>query len=71
MRKSNRWSMVGAGVCVMAALGFAACNSTPTPPAQPAAAVDTRAADEAAIRAVDAAWTKAAEAKDVASFAAV
>jgi uncharacterized protein (TIGR02246 family) len=71
MRKSNRWSMVGAGVCVMAALGFAACNSTPTTTPTGPAAVDTRPVDEAAIRSADAAWTKAAESKDVTSFAAV
>src|SRR5947209_13553460 len=71
MTKSNRWSMVGVGVCVVAGLGFAACNSTPTPSGQPAAAVDTRPVDEAAIRSADAAWTKSAEAKDVAAFAAM
>jgi len=42
---------------------MAGCTTTPQQPAAPAA-VDTRAADEAAIRAVDAAWTKAAESKD-------
>jgi uncharacterized protein (TIGR02246 family) len=41
------------------------CNSTSTPPAQPAAAVDNRAADEAAIRAADVAWSKAAGEKDL------
>jgi uncharacterized protein (TIGR02246 family) len=70
MTKFNRWSMSALRMCPMMALLFAACSSTPTPPAQPAAAVDTRAADEAAIRAADAAWTKAAEAKDIAGTTA-
>jgi hypothetical protein len=37
-----------------------------TAPQQPAAAPDTRAADEATIRAADAEWVKAVAAKDVA-----
>jgi uncharacterized protein (TIGR02246 family) len=54
------------GVAVLGGVvGMAGCAGTPTQTAAPAA-VDTRAADEAAIRAADAAWTKAAEAKDVA-----
>jgi uncharacterized protein (TIGR02246 family) len=65
----NRWSMGGSVLCAVVALVLAACNPTPTQTSAPA--VDTRAADEAAIRAVDAAWTKAAESKDGASFAAV
>ena len=66
----NRWSLGALGVCLAGALGLAACSSTPTTPAGPAA-VDTRAADESAIRAVDAAWTKAAESKDLAGVTAV
>lgn len=53
----------------VAAIVLAACNSTQTQSAAPAP-VDTRPVDEAAIRSVDAAWTKAAEAKDVASTSA-
>jgi uncharacterized protein (TIGR02246 family) len=49
---------------LVGAIVLASCNSTSTPPAQPAAAVDNRAADEAAIRAADAAWSKAAGDKD-------
>jgi uncharacterized protein (TIGR02246 family) len=41
---------------------LAACS---TQPAAPAAPPDTRAADEAAIRAADIEWAKAAEAKDL------
>jgi uncharacterized protein (TIGR02246 family) len=49
---------------------LAGCGGTTTQPVAPAA-VDTRAADEAAIRAADAAWTKAAESKDPAGTASV
>ena len=49
---------------LVGALVQTSCNSTGTPPAQPAAAGDNRAADEAAIRAADAAWSKAAGDKD-------
>jgi uncharacterized protein (TIGR02246 family) len=45
-----------------AALVLVSCNATP-----PAAPPDTRAADEAAIRAADAAWSAAAGAKDAAT----
>ena len=66
MRLIGRWSF---GVAVLGGvMGIAGCGATPTQTVVPAA-VDTRAADEAAIRAVDAAWTKAAEAKDVAGTA--
>ncbi len=59
-------------VCISTfGLIFLAACSTPTqPPAQPAAPPDTRAADEAAIRAVDAAWASAAATKDPAQWAA-
>ena len=43
-----------------------ACNTASQPSAQPAVAPDTRAADEAAIRALDAEWVKAIAAKDLA-----
>ena len=71
MMKWNRWGVGALSMCVMGALGFAACSSTPTAPTTKPAAVDTRAADEAAIRAIDAAWTKAAESKDIAGTTAV
>ena len=64
----NRCATGAAVLCLVVALVLAACSSAPT---TPTAAVDTRAADEAAIRAIDAAWTKAAESKDPAGFAAV
>ena len=51
-------------ICALALL--AAC-AAPPPPA-PAPVPDTRAADEAAIRAADAAWSKAAEAKQADVF---
>ena len=49
-----------------AAMGMASCGGNAPTMSQPAAVVDTRAADEAAIRAADAAWSKAAGDKDVA-----
>jgi uncharacterized protein (TIGR02246 family) len=45
---------------------LAACNTASQPPVQPAASPDTRAADEAAIRALDAEWVKAIANKDLA-----
>ena len=64
----GQWSF---GVAVLGGvMGIAGCSGAPTSPSQPVAAVDTRAADEAAIRAADAAWTKAAESKDAAGTAA-
>jgi uncharacterized protein (TIGR02246 family) len=48
---------------VLAALG-AACSQN-TAPVQPAAPVDHRAEDAAAIKALDAEWSQAAQAKDV------
>jgi uncharacterized protein (TIGR02246 family) len=50
-------------------MGLASCSGTTPPASQPAAVVDNRAADEAAIRAADAAWSKAAGEKDVARTA--
>lgn len=56
------WSL---RVCVWtAALALSSCNQTTPPASQPAAAVDTRAADEAAIRAADLNWVKAIAGKD-------
>jgi len=50
---------------LLALIGLAACTSEQKPaPAPP----DTRAADEAAIRAASAEWAKAAEAKDLEKF---
>jgi uncharacterized protein (TIGR02246 family) len=46
-----------------AAVGLASCSMN-TPPATPTAAPDNRAADEAAIRKLDADWLKAFAAKD-------
>jgi uncharacterized protein (TIGR02246 family) len=43
-----------------------ACNTASQPTGQPAASVDTRAADEAAIRSLDAEWVKAIASKDLA-----
>jgi len=42
------------------------CNTASQPSAQGAASPDTRAADEAAIRALDAEWVKAIASKDLA-----
>jgi uncharacterized protein (TIGR02246 family) len=54
------------GVCLLpAAMALASCSGTTSTPSQPAA-VDNRAADESAIRAADAAWSKAAGEKDLA-----
>jgi uncharacterized protein (TIGR02246 family) len=63
MRLLGWWSF---GVAVLGgAMGMVGCGGATTSP-QSAAVVDTRAADETAIRAADATWTKAAESKDVA-----
>lgn len=51
-------------VAVLAVL--TACNTASQPSAQTAAAADTRAADEAAIRVLDAEWVKATASKDLA-----
>jgi uncharacterized protein (TIGR02246 family) len=47
-----------------AAMVLASCHQTNTAPAPPATAPDNRAADEAAIRALDASWSKASVDKD-------
>ncbi len=51
---------------LLGAFGLVSCGGTSTPPAAPAA-VDNRAADEAAIRAADVAWVKAVRSKDPAA----
>ncbi len=56
-----RSSLVGMVALFLACL-VAACSSQPTAPAAPP---DTRGADEAAIRAADADWAKAAAANDL------
>ncbi len=61
--------VVGFGVCLLSgAMAMASCSGT-TPPVSQPTAVDNRAADEAAIRAADAAWSKAAGEKDPARTA--
>jgi uncharacterized protein (TIGR02246 family) len=61
--------VLGFEVCLLSgAMALASCSGT-TQPSQPAAAVDTRAADEAAIRAADLGWSKAAGDKDAAKTA--
>lgn len=56
--------VLGFGVCLSGALALASCGGSGPTTSQPAAVVDTRAADEAAIRAADLAWSKAAGDKD-------
>ena len=61
--------VLGFGVCVLSgAMAMASCSGT-TPPVSQPTAVDNRPADEAAIRAADAAWSKAAGDKDPARTA--
>jgi uncharacterized protein (TIGR02246 family) len=67
-----RWMATGlAGVAVV--MGLAACGGSGEAPQNPAPGAamtgDTRAADEEAIRAADAAWSKAAGDKDAAKMA--
>jgi uncharacterized protein (TIGR02246 family) len=50
---------------LICAAAFIACFATACAQQQPAAPPDTRAADEATIRAADAEWVKAAAAKDL------
>ncbi len=57
--------VLGFGACVLSAtMALASCNETAPPASPPVAAVDTRAADEVAIRAADQNWVKAIAAKD-------
>jgi uncharacterized protein (TIGR02246 family) len=57
-------------VCQLAAvLVLVSCHAGTQTSSQPTAPPDTRAADEVAIRAADAAWSKAAGAKDAAATA--
>jgi uncharacterized protein (TIGR02246 family) len=70
----RRMGMGWAGVVGIAAMmGLAACGGSEQAPQNPAPGAamtaDTRAADEEAIRAADAAWSKAAGDKDAAKFA--
>src|SRR5262245_15591633 len=69
----GRWFRCGvAALPALAAAVLAACRTSPnSQPAAPAPTVDTRVVDEGVIRSVDAAWTKAAEAKDIAGTTAV
>jgi uncharacterized protein (TIGR02246 family) len=69
MFRVPKWLAGGVSVCGLMVL--AACNTAPQQPAQPVAAPDTRAADEAAIRAVIASWASIVAAKDAAAWAAV
>ena len=62
MSKLHAWSLMVS--TLSAAIALASCSSTN--PTSQLAPPDNRAADEAAIRAADAAWSKAAEAKDLA-----
>jgi len=55
----------GFGTCLLsAATALASCSGSNPPASQPAVVADTRAADEAAIRATDLNWVKAVAAKD-------
>jgi uncharacterized protein (TIGR02246 family) len=69
-----RMRVLCAGLAAVAAvMGLAACGGSEQSPQNPAPGAamtaDTRAADEEAIRAADAAWSKAAGDKDAAKFA--
>jgi ketosteroid isomerase-like protein len=67
MKRLNRWAPAAAlAGTLAAALLTQGCSQTTTAPVaqSPAAPADTRAADEAAIRADSAAWSAATEAKD-------
>ncbi len=55
-------SLFSVAALLLALIGLAACAPEQKPPAAPP---DTRAADEAAIRAASAQWAKAGEAKDL------
>ena len=72
--RMRRMGMGWAGIAGIAAvMGLAACGGSEQAPQNPAPGAamtaDTRAADEEAIRAADAAWSKAAGDKDAAKFA--
>lgn len=60
---------LGRAASLAAALFLAACAQQPAP--EPSAPPDTRAADEAALRALIKDWAAAARAKDAAKFVAV
>ena len=56
-------SLVPATLLIITVMALASCSAT-SPPAQPSMAPDNRAADESAIRNLDAEWVKAFAAKD-------
>jgi uncharacterized protein (TIGR02246 family) len=60
---------LGRAASLAAALAFAACTQQPAP--TPSAPPDTRAADEAALRALIKDWSAAAQAKDAGKFVSV
>jgi len=60
----RRLYLIGILVSSLVIIGFALACQQPPPPSPP----DTRAADERAIREADAAWSKAAAAKDVEAY---
>jgi ketosteroid isomerase-like protein len=66
MTRRIPWAPVAALACTLAtALLVQGCSETNTASVAPAAPVDTRAADEAAIRAASAAWSSASQSKDL------
>jgi uncharacterized protein (TIGR02246 family) len=60
---------LGRAASLAAALAFAACTQRPAP--APSAPPDTRAADEAALRALIKDWSAAAQAKDAGKFVSI
>ena len=60
---------LGRAASLAAALALAACTQQPAP--APSAPPDTRAADEAALRALIKDWAAAAQAKDAAKFVSI
>lgn len=66
MIRTFGWMRAGAAVASL--LVAASCSTSHSEPMSAADAVDNRVAEEATIRATDAAWVKAAQAKDVAAM---
>jgi len=62
-------NVLGRAASLAAALALAACTQQPAP--APSAPPDTRAADEAALRALIKDWAAAAQAKDAAKFVSI
>jgi uncharacterized protein (TIGR02246 family) len=60
---------LGRAACFAAGIALTACTQPPAP--SPSAPPDTRAADEAALRALIKDWSAAAQAKDAAKFVSV